>query len=74
MRARKLDFVKSAVREGYEVQGKSMQALAKVYQCSVGTIARCLKEQGVTIKRPGRPTKASKENNNGVSSVQPNTV
>jgi hypothetical protein len=80
MRARKLDFVKTAVKEGYEIHGKSLTELAKVYQCSTGTIARCLREQDVKIRqrgRPGRkrqPIRTPEGEENGIQAMQPNTV
>ena len=76
MRARKLDFVKSAIKEGYEAHNKSLTELAQVYQCSTGTIARCLREQGVAIKSRGRPARKSgrEGEQNGVQTMQSDPV
>ena len=53
--ANKLDAVADAIVEAYMNHGKSLQSLADVYNCSVGTIRNLLISRNVRRRPKGKP-------------------
>ena len=56
-------MLSDVIAAGY-ANGSSMAELAKTHECSEGTIRNILKQQGVAIRKRGRPSK-KKESVNG---------
>ena len=53
----KLDPVADAVIQAYTAHDKSLQEIAKVYDCSVGTVRNLLISKGIRRRRQGKPKK-----------------
>ncbi len=43
------------IKLGYVAQGQSLRYLAEIYDTSQRMISNVLREQGVTLRSPGRP-------------------